>query len=119
MTPPSAIWLTNASIRPVAFWIGAIVGNAGELVEPVRKATPSGSTAMACATPSPFPPKYVEYPSGVPAALSLLTNAARPPAAALWSADTVGKSTELVAPVTYTLESAGGPPMPLAHSGPP
>ena len=107
MTPPSAIWVTNASSRPVAFWIGAIVGNAGELVEPVKNATPSGSTAMAWPMSSPVPPRKVEYTSAAPEALSLVTNASRPPPSVLCRADTIGKSTEPVAPVTYTLESTG------------
>jgi hypothetical protein len=60
---------------------------------------------------SSVPPKYVEYTSPVPLAFRLLTNTLLAPkracGAVRWKAPTVmGKSTESVLPVRYTLPAA-------------
>ena len=67
-----------------------------------------------------LPPRYVEYTSAEPAALSLVTKTSGLPLFEPWKGLAVGKSLERVYPVTYALPAAStAMPKPSSMSLPP
>ena len=66
---------------------------------PVTEAPPAMSTATLLPKSSPVPPRYVEYHSDEPVALSLVRNASFCPPLEPWEALARGKFVEEVAPV--------------------
>src|SRR6202022_2880171 len=84
-----------------------VVGKPADVL-PVMYALPKASAAIAAATSSPVPPRYVENRRAEPAAFSLVTKASRhgmvwqvPPPKTGWNAlAVVGKLADLVSPVT-------------------
>src|SRR3954463_3144897 len=77
-------------------------GKSGDIVRPPTYAFPEPSTAMARPSSLLLPPRYVEYTTSLPSAVSRATNAdvLVIPSGTPCTALTVGKSGDPVVPVT-------------------